>query len=189
MKKTLIVNLYGAPGTGKSTLMAETFAALKWDKIDSEMVPEFAKELVWEKRHHTMTDQLYLLGKQHHRIFRVNGKVEVVITDSPILLNTVYNRLYNTNDNPKQTIFNDALEKVVIAADGLYWTLNIFLNRTKDYNPNGRNQTEEESNELSVIIRNLLIENNIKFKDLDADRDTAIEIAKLIEDELKNTEC
>lgn len=45
-KKSLIVNLIGAPGTGKSTLMAQVFSKLKWDKVDVEMVSEFAKALI-----------------------------------------------------------------------------------------------------------------------------------------------
>lgn len=187
MKKTLVVNLFGSPGTGKSTLMAELFAKLKCAKIDCEMVPEFAKELVWEARHDTLRDQLYILGKQHHRLFRLNGKVDVIVLDSPLLLNTVYNRLYNTPPNgiyTKQQIFNDSLEYTVVAATRLYNNLNIFLNRTKAYNPNGRQQTEEQSNELAVTILDTIKEHEIPFVQLDANSETADIILQLIRDEL-----
>ena len=38
MKKTLFVNLFGGPGTGKSTLCAAVFSELKRRGIDCEMV-------------------------------------------------------------------------------------------------------------------------------------------------------
>ena len=68
-KQTIVINLFGAPGAGKSTLMAELFASLKNAGVDCEMSPEFAKELVWEKRTRTFDDELYILAKQNHRLF------------------------------------------------------------------------------------------------------------------------
>ena len=56
-KKTLIVNLFGGPGTGKSTMMAAIFAELKWQNIMSEMVPEIAKKYVWRDELHLLRDQ------------------------------------------------------------------------------------------------------------------------------------
>ena len=49
MKNTLIVNLFGGAGIGKSTLMARIFSELKVQGYDCEMVTEFAKDLVWKK--------------------------------------------------------------------------------------------------------------------------------------------
>ncbi len=45
---TLVVNLLGGPGSGKSTTAADVFARLKWQDINCELVTEFAKDLVWE---------------------------------------------------------------------------------------------------------------------------------------------
>ena len=73
MKNTLIVNLFGGAGIGKSTLMARIFSELKVQGYDCEMVTEFAKDLVWEKRTETFKDELYIFAKQNHRLFRVNG--------------------------------------------------------------------------------------------------------------------
>ena len=47
MKDTLIVNLYGGPGCGKSTGAAYLFSKLKMAGVDAEYVPEFAKDKVW----------------------------------------------------------------------------------------------------------------------------------------------
>lgn len=44
----LIVNLFGAPGAGKSTLAAYVFAKLKMAGVNAELVTEFAKDKTWE---------------------------------------------------------------------------------------------------------------------------------------------
>ena len=88
--KTLIVNIFGGPGAGKSTTMAGVFSQLKRLDIDCEQVTEFAKDLVWEDRQETFKDELYIFAKQAHRLFRVNGKVDVIITDRPLILTNLY---------------------------------------------------------------------------------------------------
>ena len=60
MKETLVVNLFGGPGTGKSTMMAGIFAKLK--SLGYECL-EFAKELVWENRLETFSDEAILIRK------------------------------------------------------------------------------------------------------------------------------
>ena len=62
MKNTLVVNLIGGQGSGKSTMMANLFSWLKWRNVDCEMCSEFAKELVWEERKQTFKDELYMVN-------------------------------------------------------------------------------------------------------------------------------
>ena len=44
----LIINLFGAPGAGKSTGAAYVFSQLKAAGVNAELVTEFAKDKVWE---------------------------------------------------------------------------------------------------------------------------------------------
>lgn len=154
--KTKIINLIGSPGTGKSTITAELFAKLKWMGYDSEIVPEYAKDLTWEKRGEALKNQRYIFGKQHHRAFRVNNQVEFIITDCPLLLNIQYERMFNPTPSK---IF----EQMVLEEMNKQDNLNILLTRTKAYNPNGRNQTEEESNQIAEDLQNLMVELNQEF--------------------------
>ena len=59
-KNTLVVNLFGGPGAGKSTLMAYLFYKLKILGVEVEMSPEFAKDLVWEERFNYFDEQIYI---------------------------------------------------------------------------------------------------------------------------------
>ena len=45
----ILVNLYGAPGSGKSTGAAYIFSKLKMAGVDAELVTEFAKDKLWEE--------------------------------------------------------------------------------------------------------------------------------------------
>jgi len=143
-KKTLVVNLFAGPGAGKSTVAAHTFAELKWAGIETELVTEFVKELVWEERRQTLDDQLYIFGKQVHRINRLLGQVDVIVTDSPLLFTTIY------SDNP-------ALGMLAHQEHNKHENLNVFVHRTKPYHPKGRLQTEEEAHQLDKKIWNMLM--------------------------------
>ena len=90
MRKTLIVNFYGGPGSGKSTMAARIFAELKDLGINCEIATEYAKDVTWQKGYHVLGNQLYIFAKQQHRIWRLDGQVDVIVTDAPILNSLVY---------------------------------------------------------------------------------------------------
>lgn len=144
--KTLVVNLFGGPGTGKSSMMASIFSALKWKGINCEMAPEFAKEKVWENSLGVLDDQIYIFGKQNHKIRRLVSQVDVIITDSPLILSLMYGE-----DE------SDAFKQLVVETHMCYdHSLNIFLGRVKPYNPKGRIQTEEKARELDDKIKEIM---------------------------------
>ena len=173
MKNTLVVNLLGAPSAGKSTMTAYLFSILKWKGYDAEIVAEFAKELVWEERHETFKDELYIFSKQNHRLFRVNGKVDIIITDRPIILSQFYNSKYGDN--------SQAFKSIVLHEHHKYQNFNIFLDRAKPYNPNGRNQTEEQSDVFSLEIIDMLKSLNIEYSRYYGNIEDANKIVKIIE--------
>ena len=144
--KTLVLNLFGGPDAGKSTSMAAIFAMLKIQQISCEMAPEFAKDKVWEGSSHVLDNQIYVFGKQHHRIARLNGKVGVIICDSP-LLNSI---LYYRGDNPH-------FPPAVFAEFNKYQNLNVVLARPdRPYDPSGRLQTEEQAKHLDTQVVRIL---------------------------------
>ena len=155
MKNTLLVNLYAGPGAGKSTGAAYIFAKLKMAGVDCEYVSEYAKDRVWQEDQFPLKHcQLYVTGKQCLKITRLLGKVDVVVTDSPIAIGAMY-----TTEKPYQDV-------CIYEAKKYKNTYNLFVNRFKPYNTNGRNQTEEEAKEIDRKIKAFLTDNNLEFKEI-----------------------
>ena len=147
----IVVNLFGVPGAGKSTGAAYIFSQLKMNGVNAELITEFAKDKVWENNAKVFKNQLYLFGKQSFRISRVEDEVDVVITDSPLLLSIFYNQT---------PVLGESFNKVVYDVFNSYNNMNYLIHRTKPYNPSGRMQTEEESNALAQPMINLLADWN-----------------------------
>jgi hypothetical protein len=140
MKKTKVISFYSGPGGGKSTLAARTFSELKDLGYNCELITEYAKDVTWEQSFAKLENQIYVFGKQHHRMWRLNGKVDFMITDSPLLLSIIYGET------------SDTFKSLVIEEYQKYDNVEIFLNRVKPYNTKGRSQSEDEA---KVIDRKL----------------------------------
>lgn len=142
---TLVINLFAGPGAGKSTTAAGVFHQMKKAGLSVELVTEYAKDRVWEEHYSVFSDQLYLLAKQNRRLRRLIGKVDYVITDSPLLLGQAY-----------ATADIDAIKYITTWAFNKYDNLNIFIKRTKPYDTRGRNETYDEALEVDEKVYKLL---------------------------------
>lgn len=154
MKNPIVVNLFGGPGVGKSSGAAYIFSQLKMANINCELITEAAKDYTWEGNQTALSCQEYVFGEQSYRMYRCRSKVDVIITDSPLLLSYFYNR------NP---VLDEHFETVVKNVFNSYTNLNYFIVRDKPYNPIGRNQTEEESKEIDKSIIKALNDSHIPF--------------------------
>ena len=168
-EKTLVVNLLGGPGCGKSSIRGGLFSKLKFLGIDCEEALEYAKDLVWINSTLTLNNQIYVFGKQHHRITRLLGQVEVVITDSPLMFTPIY-------DQRKSKTLSD----LVIEEINSMWNYNVFLKRQKEYNPNGRNQSEEEAREIDRKILDFMDDNKLPYETFDGAEDSVVFISEKI---------
>jgi nicotinamide riboside kinase len=160
---TKIVNFLGGAGSGKSTGAAALFAELKKRGVNVELASEYAKDLVWEDRLATLGDQIYVFGHQHHRLHRLMGKVDIVITDSPLLLSSVY--------NPTSDDRGRALDALVTSVFKHFDNINFLLRRTMPYQKTGRIQTEKEAVEVDKRILTLLETQNIPYIAIDPSAD------------------
>lgn len=143
---TTVLNLIGGPGIGKSTLAAKMYANMKDQGISCELVREFVKDWAWEDRKVKPLDQLHLLGQQCYRESILYGKVEYIITDSPLIMNGFYSEYYLNESylTDAALAFMKHSEKV---NPELYY-INIVLDRCKPYNTAGRFESEEKAKEI-----------------------------------------
>lgn len=145
-KDTLVVCLYGGPGCGKSTTCAGLFAALKQEDVSCEQVLEYAKDLIWEGNKFKLEDQIYIFGKQNRRTNLVLGQVDVIVTDSPLLLSIIYGGKHYPEFNA-----------LILAEYRRLWTMDVFVERTAGrYESKGREQTEEQAKLIDVEILDML---------------------------------
>lgn len=159
---TKIINLYGGPGTGKSTTAAHIFALMKLKHINCEMSLEYVKGKVWEQSYKVMDDQIYVFGKQVHQIKTMMGKVDYIVTDAPLLLSHVYGKKEPASFTD---LINDKYKE--------YDNLNYFLIRNKPYSPVGRRQSEESAKNIDHQIEKMLVFNGVKFKYVHTDESAA----------------
>lgn len=148
----IVINLYAGPGAGKSTTASGVFSLLKLHGVNAEYVPEFAKDLTWEKREKTLSNQYYVWAKQYHRMWRLRDDVTVTITDSPLLLTLFYGETCAPFQQTVLETFNNSFDN-----------MNFVINRVKEYNPKGRNQTEEEAKDIDSKMLYILNKHKIDY--------------------------
>lgn len=153
MKYPIVINLLAGPGAGKSTTSAKIFAELKENNINCELVTEYAKDKTWEKSFKTLKNQIYVFGKQHHRLYNLIGEVDVIITDSPLLLSIIYS----------ERGIGSNFHNLVIEEFNKFDNYNILLNRTKKYSEKGRSQTLEQAINIDKKIKKLLCHCDIEY--------------------------
>lgn len=152
---TKIINLYGAPGSGKSTIASGLFFHMKMAGINVELATEYIKSKVFEENPYPFKDQLYCFAKQHKKLRELNGKVDFIITDSPLLMSLVYN-------STEVPLFNE----LVMQYYHMYDNVNFLLTRQHTYHTEGRKQTEQEADEVGAQLENYLKLYNIEYKTL-----------------------
>jgi hypothetical protein len=156
------INLYGGPGVGKSTLAAVIFAHLKTKNVSVELVQEFVKEYVYSGRSLTAWDQVYTFGQQIGReLHALQGGVEHIVTDSPLLLQYIYARRANCPSA-------ELLSGICMEFETDYPSVNFFVRRSSDaYEQAGRWQDLSGAIDLDRTIETSLIFLKIPYTMID----------------------
>lgn len=161
-KHTIVINAFAGPGAGKTTSCLEVAEKLKKQGFVTEYVQEYAKELVYDNNL-IMLDghyehQFAILNEQMKRINRLYGKVDFIVTDSPILLNNTY--LNEDKNTEVYLAYSDSVNKLY----GLYNNFNYFVERdTSVFEKEGRIHNLEQSIAIDNELKNMLHNNQIDF--------------------------
>lgn len=157
---TKVLNLYGAPGAGKSTAAAYLFSQLKMLGYNCEYVTEYVKDKVYEQAVEVFKNQAYIFGKQYFRMTRLIGKVDLIITDSPLLLS----KLYNQNEE-----LGEKFEELVAHVARQQNSMNFLLKRVHRFQKTGRIHNEEAANIIENGLESFLKLNDVDFDVMDGD--------------------
>lgn len=154
---TIVINAFAGPGAGKTTSAWEIASALKKAGFSVELAPEYAKELVWTDRADLLdgseANQLEVLQEQTRRIDVLYGKVDFILTDSPLILNSTYLAEYDSD--------YEALNMELFAQ---YHNFSYYVERDPEpnaYEPEGRIHSYEQSLAIDEQLKSTLKRLNI----------------------------
>jgi len=142
-----VISFYGGPGSGKSTMAATVFAELKRQRVNVELITEVAKELSYERRMDLLGYQDAILARQIRKMTIPYGHVDVIVTDSPILMSHVY----ASKDYPE--CFYDWVDH----AYNSFENIDIFLDRVVPFSEEGRHHNEEEAGIISSFMKKTVL--------------------------------
>lgn len=152
-KPTYVVNLFGGPGSGKSTTAAGLFYEMKKRGESVELVREYCKPWAWRGWPINKWDGLHFLGSELYAQSTLYGKVDTIITDAPLYIMAVYERMYN----PGSKLLLHAVEDLANQQEqeGIYH-VNCMVLREKAYVAAGRNETEEQAHKVDALCRQMV---------------------------------
>lgn len=173
---TTVINLLGGSGLGKSTTAALVFGEMKLAGLHCELVREFVKEWAWAGRKIGPDDQAEIYANQLAREKIYYGKLDYIVTDSPLLLSPIYQKYYNGSD----PIAAHVLRDLNAAKESGVVHLNFLLTRNKPYDERGRYETAQQAGEVDNLVRHYLETLELPFYTITTnDRERVNEIINL----------
>ena len=152
-----VINLFGAPGVGKTLNALYITAHLKAAGVKAEFANEWIKDKVYEGTPYPFNDQIYTFAKQRKKMLErlSHEKLEVIVTDSPLIMGLAY-----------VTEFDDLFTLLVNREFSKMNNLNFLLVRDPnvEYDPVGRIQSNAAEADLVLPkIKEVLAANCVKY--------------------------
>lgn len=146
---TTIINLFGGPGCGKSTLAAGVYSELKRAGESVELVREYVKAWAWRGERIRAWDELYIFAKQLREESNLYGKVDFIVTDRPLGLSVVYERMYGY---PGASMLYDTYMHVLgrQLRDDVR-SIDLIVRREKPYVKSGRFESEDDARKVDGL--------------------------------------
>jgi len=173
--KLTVINLYGAPGRGKSTVRAGLFWLMKTSGMSVEEISEYAKYLSLKGCTWQLTEeQLFVFAQQHHQQVIVQRKgFQFAVTDSPLHLSAFYGAEHN----------HHALEPLIDEAHARFNNHHFFLSRLVPpgtFEHRGRAHDAQASALIEPRMRRYLRDKGIVCTDLVISARTPWDILALV---------
>ena len=162
-----VINLFGCPGSGKSTTAAMLYFKLSSMGYKVELVSESTLDLIKNDQKIITQDNIFNVQKK-----KFNIDADYIITDSPLLLSVIYDTRKNTDFNDK--VLYEFLE---------YDNINVLLNRTVPYwNLSNDAKYFPENDPLYIALKELLDFYNLDYIEIAGDDLAADEIIEYLDE-------
>ena len=154
------VNVFGGPGSGKSTMAYAVAAELKARGYTAECVGEVAKDCIYDAARGdqeaarlldgSVESQEELYRRQSARERRLDGLVQFVVADSPSILGLAY--LSGDADEDRAARLASLAQDEFDAQE----SVNVIVAREGAYDPRARIHGEEEAARIDAGVRALV---------------------------------
>ena len=147
----MVINLFGGPGCGKSSLASYIYSYLKSHHYSVGLLQEFATQLILNKNIEALKKQYWVITNQLYNQELLEESYNIVITDSPILLGEIY-------DIDENSVTKELLKVLMTEKFKEKENINIFIRRDlkKEFSLDGRVHDLSESLKKDVEIENML---------------------------------
>ncbi len=174
---TKVINIIGGPGCDKSLFSAAIILNLNLRHKTVEMIPDYAKALVWQKDFEALKNQYQIAQRQFQMTELMDGQVQFLVTECSLPQVLYYNEHYPEN------ICDVAKTRTKI----MDWykqhnNVNILVERgDKKYVHTGRFQDEEQARNIDKALRQTLNYQGMPYTVLPPDVDAINAFAHSLE--------
>lgn len=156
---TKVINIIGGPGCEKSLFTAAIILYLHVHHKTVELIPDYAKSLVWQKDYEALRNQYKIAQQQFHMLELLDGQVQFLVTESSLPQVLYYNEFY-----PDNICDVGKTRKQILDWYKQHNNVNIMVERSeRKYIHTGRFQDEEQAKEVDRGMRALLRREGIAY--------------------------
>ena len=174
-KKAIVINLFGGPGVGKTATALSLTGLLRKKGISCDYASEGVKDHVYESNLVALDCQPAIAGEQIKRLHRLDKQVKIIITDSPILINTLHPGFGVT----------ELYKSWLVEIHNMFNNFNIVLQVDREkqsYEQKGRTESKERATEMDKENIDMLNSYNVPFETVEVNELTELEILFLLEE-------
>lgn len=160
---TKVINIIGGPGSDKSLFTGAILLYLHLHHKTVELIPDYAKSLVWQKDYDALRNQYRIAQQQFQMLSLLDGQVQYLVTESSLPQVLYYNEFY-----PENICDVGKTRKQIIEWYRQFNNVNILVERASErkYIHTGRFQDEEQAKEVDRGMRALLRREGLPFTPL-----------------------
>ena len=162
---TKVINIIGGPGCDKSLFSAVIVLHLNIHNKTVEIIPDYAKSLVWQQNFEVLKNQYFIAQRQFEMLNLLDGQVQFLITECSLPQVLYYNESY-----PENICDIAKTRKQILEWYKQHDNINIFVERgDKKYVHTGRFQDEEQAREIDRGLRGMLVREGLRYTALPPD--------------------